>query len=24
MINVTPALLRPQLLWAPEAVAVVH
>jgi len=23
-INVTPALLRPQLLWAPETVAVVH
>ena len=24
VINVTPALLRPQLLWAPETVAVVH
>jgi peptide/nickel transport system substrate-binding protein len=24
VINVTPALWRPQLLWAPEAVAVVH
>ena len=24
VINVTPALMRPQLLWAPEMVAVVH
>jgi len=24
VINVTPALMRPQLLWAPEVVAVVH